>query len=221
MAKKICSHCKKELGIVMFGKVKKDGTKRRAICKQCAKLQKNEYRKRNISHREDINKKFREIYSYKVSSDEKREKMRACQKDWYLKQQVGIMSKERKCIICGTIFNVISNDDKYCSEKCEIIGGRRASILAKNSSSEMKIIMKDDTMRIDLYVKKIFQIQERTGENIIRFDDAKGQRYLWYTKSLKSKINLVKEGTWINICASITNYNSNNNLILKNVRIKL
>ena len=74
-------------------------------------------------------------------------------------------------------------------------------------------------MRKCLYVKKISQRQECTGEDVILFKDENGKSYLWFTKSTTSKISLIEEGEWINITASIKGYNSDNTPILKYVKL--
>lgn len=68
-------------------------------------------------------------------------------------------------------------------------------------------------------VKKIFQKQECTGEDVISFVDENNKKYLWFTKSINSKISLIEDGTWINISYSIKGYNSDNIPVLKNVRL--
>lgn len=69
------------------------------------------------------------------------------------------------------------------------------------------------------YVKKVYQRQECTGEDVICFIDKNNRKYLWFTKSITSKISLVEEGSWINISYSIKGYNSDNIPVLKNVRL--
>lgn len=70
-----------------------------------------------------------------------------------------------------------------------------------------------------LYVQKIFQIQECNGEDLIKFKDETDKNYLWYTKSITSKISMIDNNEWITIYATIKGYNSDNIPILKNVRL--
>lgn len=76
-------------------------------------------------------------------------------------------------------------------------------------------------MREEIYVKKVFQRQECTGEDVIKFKDKDSKEYLWFTKSIATKISMVEDGAWINIRADIKGYNSDNIAVLKNVRLKL
>lgn len=74
-------------------------------------------------------------------------------------------------------------------------------------------------MRISLKVKKNFQRQECTGEDVISFKDTSSKSYLWFTKSINSKISLIEDGEWFDISANIKGYNSDNTPVLENVRI--
>ena len=75
-------------------------------------------------------------------------------------------------------------------------------------------------IRKSLYVKKVFQRQECTGEDVIRFKDENDKNYFWFTKSVTSKISYIPDGEWFTITANILGYNSDQDIILKNVRLK-
>lgn len=73
-------------------------------------------------------------------------------------------------------------------------------------------------MRKKITVKKVFQRQECTSEDVVKFTDLDGNNYLWYTKSTNTKISFIKDGSIINISAD-TKEVVENCTILKNVRL--
>ena len=73
-------------------------------------------------------------------------------------------------------------------------------------------------MRKNIIVKKVFQRQEHTGEDAILFKDLNGNRYVWFTKSITTKITFVKENEIISKSADIIG-ESDIGTIIKNVRL--